>query len=180
MVIPRENVDSGQALQTAGNRVVIALPVRQETAWARMSEEFREVITKKTGHFGGFTALKGTFDDNNFRVHYSSLGGSIANFVIEGTLSRTREGSKLTLAVRDDEFSLMIKRFGILALLTALAAVFAGWNHAPAMVVWLLGGLSIGLSIGVVRQIVGFRRKDKALKKTAEMLKEIACGQLDE
>lgn len=88
-VISKEDAGGGRALQVTGNDLVIALPVRPETAWARMSESFRDVIKEKRGHFGGFVLLKGSIDGDDIEVHYSSLGRSIEKYVVKGTLNRT-------------------------------------------------------------------------------------------
>jgi hypothetical protein len=168
------------SLQFKETGLVISLPIRQETAWARISEAFRNPIKVKSGPLGGMTTLIGTVDGDNIAVHYTSLGRSLRNHRIFGILSRTPEGSQLTLSTEDHGFSRVIVTFLVLSLVAGAGALFAAINDAPMVAVTALGGASVGLGIGVVRLAIGYREKKAALRATAEILTRIASGQIED
>jgi hypothetical protein len=179
-MISKEDAGGGSSLQVTGNNLVIALPVRPETAWARMSESFRDVIKEKRGHFGGFVLLKGSIDGEDIEVQYSSITRGTSTYLMKGTLSRTPQGSQLTLTIKDDRQLRIMKTLVFLIAIAAVGALFAGLSQAPSVVVWMLGGAAVGMTYGLAKYVAGYRNKHAALKGAAEILRRIAVGQLDE
>ena len=175
-----ESIYQKSSLQGIANRVVVPVPMRQEIAWARMSEAFRDVIREERGPLGGFVTLKGAVDGDVIEVRYGAMGKSIRNHRITGILVPSSEGSQLTLTIENHGFSRAIVTFLVLSLIAGVAAFFAGLNGAPLAAVTALAGTAVGLGIGVVRLAIGFRERNAALQDTADILMRVVCGRPEE